>query len=434
MCDNISLWNDTVSLPSFPDLKSDLKTDVLIIGGGISGILTTYFLKQNGVECVLVEKDRICSGVTSNTTAKITSQHGFIYSEILKNSGIETAKLYLEANNKALEKYKNIAQSIDCDFEITDNYVYSEDLEKIEKELFSLNKIGYNCEYVKDLNLPVRNVGGIKFSSQAQFHPLKFIKSIVKNLKIYENTFVKDVKDNVAITDKYKIKADKIIIATHFPFINRHGSYFLKQYQHRSYVIGIKTKKLVDGMYVSDEKDGFSFRNYNDLLIIGGGGHRTGKKGGNYNIIEDLIKNNYPDSQIKYKWAAQDCMSLDSIPYVGNYSKNTPNLYVISGFNKWGMSGSMVAAMLLKDKILEKDNDFFEVFSPSRSILRKQLFINGFESAINLINPIGKRCPHLGCALKWNKSEHSFDCPCHGSRFDKTGKIIDNPSNRDLII
>ena len=434
MCDNISLWNDTVSLPSFPDLKSDLKTDVLIIGGGISGILTTYFLKQNGVECVLVEKDRICSGVTSNTTAKITSQHGFIYSEILKNSEIETAKLYLEANDKALEKYKNIAQSIDCDFEITDNYVYSEDLEKIDKELFSLNKIGYKFEYVKDLNLPVRNVGGIKFSSQAQFHPLKFIKSIVKNLKIYENTFVKDVKDNVAITDKYKIKADKIIIATHFPFINRHGSYFLKQYQHRSYVIGIKTEKLVDGMYVSDEKDGFSFRNYNDLLIIGGGGHRTGKKGGNYKVIEEFIKNNYPDSQIKYKWAAQDCMSLDSIPYVGNYSKNTPNLYAVSGFNKWGMSGSMVAAMLLKDKILEKDNDFFEVFSPSRSILRKQLFINGFESAINLINPIGKRCPHLGCALKWNKSEHSFDCPCHGSRFDKTGKIIDNPSNRDLII
>ena len=434
MCDNISLWNDTVSLPSFPDLKSDLKTDVLIIGGGISGILTTYFLKQNGVECVLVEKDRICSGVTSNTTAKITSQHGFIYSEILKNSGIETAKLYLEANNKALEKYKNIAQSIDCDFEITDNYVYSEDLEKIDKELFSLNKIGYKFEYVKDLNLPVRNVGGIKFSSQAQFHPLKFIKSIVKNLKIYENTFVKDVKDNVAITDKYKIKADKIIIASHFPFINRHGSYFLKQYQHRSYVIGIKTKKLVDGMYVSDEKDGFSFRNYKDLLFIGGGGHRTGKKGGNYKVIEEFIKNNYPDSQIKYKWADQYCRALDSIPYVGNYSKNTPNLYVISGFNKWGMSGSMVAAMLLKDKILEKDNDFFEVFSPSRSILRKQLFINGFESAINLINPIGKRCPHLGCALKWNKSEHSFDCPCHGSRFDKTGKIIDNPSNRDLII
>ena len=434
MCDNISLWNDTVSLPSFPDLKSDLKTDVLIIGGGISGILTTYFLKQNGVECVLVEKDRICSGVTSNTTAKITSQHGFIYSEILKNSGIETAKLYLEANNKALEKYKNIAQSIDCDFEITDNYVYSEDLEKIDKELFSLNKIGYKFEYVKDLNLPVRNVGGIKFSSQAQFHPLKFIKSIVKNLKIYENTFVKDAKENVAITDKYKIKANKIIIASHFPFINKHGSYFLKQYQHRSYVIGIKTKNLVDGMYVSDEKDGFSFRNYNDLLIIGGGGHRTGKNSGNYKVIEEFIKNNYPDSQIKYKWAAQDCISLDSIPYVGNYSKNTPNLYVISGFNKWGMSGSMVAAMLLKDKILEKDNDFFEVFSPSRSILRKQLFINGFESAINLINPIGRRCPHLGCALKWNKSEHSFDCPCHGSRFDKTGKIIDNPSNRDLII
>lgn len=434
MCENISLWNDTVSLPSYPEMKSDLKTDVLIIGGGIAGILTAYFLNKNGVDCVLIEKNKICSGATSNTTAKITSQHGFIYSDIIKHSGIESAKAYLKANNLALNEYKKMAESIDCDFEIKDNYVYSSDIEKIEAELVALDKMGYSSDYIEKLNLPVYTAGGIRFTSQAQFHPFKFINGIIKNLKIYENTFVREVNDNIAVTDKCKIKAEKIIVATHFPFINKHGSYFLKQYQHRSYVIAVKTEKLVDGMYVSNEKDGFSFRNYKDLLIIGSGGHRTGKKGGNYEIIEKLIRNNYADSSIKYKWATQDCISLDSIPYIGNYSKNTPNLFAITGFNKWGMTGSMVAAILLKDKILGKNNDFFEVFSPSRSILKKQLLINGFESAINLINPIGKRCPHLGCALKWNKCEHSYDCTCHGSRFDKNGKIIDNPANQDLTI
>lgn len=432
MCENKSVWNDTVSMPKFPQLKNSLKTDVAIIGGGIAGILTAYLLKQKGVDCVLIEKNSICQGNTANTTAKITVQHSYVYSDILKDFGVETAKAYFEANNNALEKYKNMAEKIECDFEIKDNYVYSSDFQKIEKELYAFDKIGCKAEYVKDLNLPVNSSGGVKLSSQAQFHPLKFIKSLVKELNIYENTFVRDVKDRTVITDKGNIRADKIIVTTHFPFINTHGSYFIKQYQHRSYVIGIKTDKLIDGMYVSDKKDGFSFRTYKDMLLIGGGGHRTGKNGGNYQVIEELIKNKFKDSKIKYKWAAQDCITLDSIPYIGHYSKNTENLFVATGFNKWGMTGSMVSALLLCDMILNKSNPFLECFSPSRNIIRKQLFINGVESAVNLINPIGKRCPHLGCALKWNDAEHSWDCPCHGSRFNEKGELLDNPANRKL--
>lgn len=434
MCNNISLWNDTISLPTFQKLESDINTDVLIIGGGIAGILTAYFLKEQGVDCVLVEKNRICCGNTSNTTAKITSGHGFIYSEIMKNFDIYTAKQYLEANNYALEKYKNIAKNFDCDFEIKDNYVFSSDIKKIQEEINTLNRMKCEFEYVEKLDLPIQTVGAIKFKNQAQFHPLKFINSIIKDLNIYENTFIREIKDNLALTDRYKINANKIIITTHFPFLNKYGCYFLKQYQHRSYVVGIETKKLVNGMYVSNENNGFSFRNYKNLLLIGGGGHRTGKNGGNYRIIEDLIKDKFSDAKIKYRWAAQDCISLDSMPYIGNYSKNTSNLYVASGFNKWGMTGSMISAILLTDKILNNENQFFDVFDPARKTVKKQVLLNVSESFVNLINPIGKRCPHMWCTLKWNEIEHSWDCPCHGSRFDKKGQIIENPANQNLII
>lgn len=125
-------------------------------------------------------------------------------------------------------------------------------------------------------------------------------------------------------------------------------------------------------------------------------------------------------------------MSLDDIPYIGRYSANTPNMFTASGFNKWGMTGSMLSAMMLSDMVCGKKNDFEELFSPSRSIIKPQLFINGFEAVKNLLTPTKPRCPHLGCALKWNNAEHSWDCSCHGSRFSENGIIIDNPANGDI--
>lgn len=427
-----SIWHNNFKLPEFDSLKSELKTDVLIIGGGIAGILTAYFLNQKDIDCAVVEKNRICSGTTGNTTAKITYQHGLIYSDILKSEGMETTESYLKANMRAFDWFKKLSENIDCDYEIKDNYVYSFDIKKLEREVSVLDSIGFKAEIITDLDIPIKSAGAVKFKNQAQFHPLKFINEIVKKIKIFENTFVREVKGKTVITNNGKIIADKIIVTTHFPFIDSHGSYFLKQYQHRSYVMAIKNADIPNGMYVSDEKGGFSFRSYKDYLLLGGGGHRTGKKGGSYREIEDFIRANYPKAEIKYRWAAQDCISLDSIPYIGNYSKNTPDLYVATGFNKWGMTGSMAAAEMLSDLITDKDNPYIEAFSPSRSILKPQLLINGFEAVTNILNPFGKRCPHLGCSLNWNSAEHSWDCPCHGSRFSEKGRILDNPSNKDL--
>ena len=428
-----SIWYKTVDLPKFRELGGDIHTDVLIIGGGMAGILTAYFLQKAGVNYILVEKGRICSGITGNTTAKITIQHGLIFDKILKSSGTEAAKKYLSVNKAALDKYEELCKNSDCDYEIKDNYVYSIDnRKKLENEIRALDKIGYNAELCERTELPLKIAGAVKFANQAQFNPLKFIGSIAGKMNIYENTFVREMVGNTVITDSGKISADRVIVTTHFPFINKHGSYYIKLYQHRSYVIALENAQKLSGMYVDENKKGLSFRNYNDLLLLGGGGHRTGEKGGCWEEIRRFAKIKYPSAREVCHWAAQDCMSLDGIPYIGRYSKNTHELYTASGFNKWGMTGSMVSAMLLSDMVTGRKNEYEDIFSPSRSMLNPQLFINGIKATLNVLTISKKRCPHLGCALKWNNAEHSWDCACHGSRFDESGKLLDNPSNGDL--
>ena len=248
-----SLWKATASLPEFPELVGDVRTDVLIVGGGIAGILTAYLLHEKGVRYVLVEKGRICSGTTGNTTAKITFQHGLIYDKILKSDGTEAARKYLAANRAAFDKYAELCGKTDCDYEIKDNYVYStDDRRKLEKEVEALEKIGYIADLCENVPLPIKTVGAVKFPDQAQFNPLKFLSSVAEGLNIYENTFVREMRGNTAVTDKGKIHADTVIAATHFPFINKHGSYFLKLYQHRSYVIALENAQDVNGMYVDE--------------------------------------------------------------------------------------------------------------------------------------------------------------------------------------
>lgn len=427
------LWRNTVEKPQFEAFKGYKKTDVLIIGGGMAGILCALELHKAGVDYILVEAKTIGSGITKNTTAKITSQHGLIYSKIAKNHSVETAKAYLEANEKAVAKYKILSENIDCDFEIKPSFVFSRtNREKIENEAKVLENIGYNAIFCEKTELPFDVAGALSFENQAQFNPLKFLYTIAKGLNIYENTAVKDLLDTTAITDYGKITAKNIIVATHFPFINKRGLYFMKMYQHRSYVLGLSNAHHLKGMYVDEDLKGLSFRNYGDLLLLGGGSHRTGKKGGNYIELREFAKYYYPEAEEKYHFATQDCETLDGMPYIGRYSKHTENLYVATGFNKWGMTSSMVAAEILKDEILGAKNDYAEIFDPSRSMMFKQLGVNVFESVSGMLMPTTKRCPHLGCGLKWNRQEHTWDCSCHGSRFDADGSLIDNPAKKDL--
>ena len=324
-----SIWQKTAELPSFPTLEKDIKTDVLIIGGGLAGILTAYKLKEKGVNCIIVEKDRICQKVTGNSTAKITSQHGFCYSKILKSNGFESAKIYLHANEQALREYEKLCENIPCDFEKKDNFVYElQNMQLIDDELKALWKMGFEAEFQEKLPLPIKPIGAIKFKNQAQFNVLKFVSGIAQDLKIYENTFVKKLDESSAITEKNKISFKKAVIATHFPIINNHGLFFMKMYQHRSYVIALENAQQVDGMYVDQSDSGLSFRNYENHLLLGGGSHKTGKQGGNWKELRDFAKVNYSDSKEVAFWATQDCKTLDHIPYIGPYFKGAKDVFV----------------------------------------------------------------------------------------------------------
>ena len=435
-CDKMeSVWKKTAEKPSFPTFAGVSKTDVVIIGGGLAGILCAYRLKKLGVDCLLLEADQIGSGITKNTTAKITLQHGLLYDKLIRKFGVEKAYLYLSAQRKALLEYEKLCQEIHCDYEKKDSFVYSIDNRaKIEKELLAFHHLGEKAEFSSAPALPFSVSGAVKVEDQAQFHPLKFAFSLAKDLPLYENTRAVQIKPRSVVTERGEIFCEKIIVATHFPILNRYGAYFLKLYQHRSYVLALSGGPQLSGMYVDEKNTGLSFRNYKDLLFVGGGDHRTGKNGGNYRELERVAEKYYPNSVFRYRWATQDCMSLDEVPYIGQYSPFTPNLFVATGFNKWGMTNSMVASLILSDLVRGKRNDFAPVFSPSRSILRPQLAVNSFESALGLLTPTAPRCPHLGCALQYNRAEHSWDCPCHGSRFTKEGNLIDNPSIYDVKI
>lgn len=427
-----SVWTQTARLPRFEPLSGDIKTDILVIGGGMAGLLCAYELTRSGVDCVLVEADRLCSGITKNTTAKITAQHGLIYDKLIREFGMEAAKLYLQANLWALERYEQMCRDIDCDFERQDSCVYSlNDKRKIEKEMVALDKLGYPARHVADPPLPFPVAGAVCFEHQAQFHPLKFAAAIAGKLRVFEYTKVLELAPGRAKTNRGAIRAEKIIVATHFPVLNKHGGYFLKLYQHRSYVLALKDAPRIEEMYVDEAKTGLSFRRYGDLLLLGGGGHRTGKRGGNWRELERFAAEYFPKAKITAKWATQDCMTLDGVPYIGQYSGSTQDLYVATGFNKWGMTTSMVAAAVLCDLVQGKEHPWAQVFRPSRTSLRPQLAVNAAEAAISLLMPTTPRCPHMGCALKFNPEERSWDCPCHGSRFTREGKLIDNPATDD---
>ncbi len=427
-----SIWKKHASRPHFDALDGNTSTDVLIVGGGIAGILCAHRLQNAGMDCLLVEADEICGGVTANTTAKITLQHGLLYDTMIKRFGQDKARLYVQAQRHAGDAYAALCQSFDCDYELRDSYVYSlTDRQKIQKEVSALYALGVDAEFSDAPELPFSVAGAVHVRDQAQFHPLKFLYAISENLPICEHTKITELAPHRALFSRGEITFKKLIIATHFPMLNKHGGYFLKLYQHRSYVLALKNAPAVHGMYVDERDTGLSLRSYGDLLLLGGGGHRTGKSGGCWQELEAFAKKYYKGAEIVARWATQDCMTLDSLPYIGRYAPSTPDVYVATGFGKWGMTNAMVAADLLCDLVQEKPNPCAAVFDPARTVLRPQLALNALESTIGLLTPTAPRCPHLGCALKYNAAEHTWDCPCHGSRFTEDGELIDNPATDD---
>jgi len=429
------LWIKDVEIPSFPSLDGDTDTDVLIIGGGMAGILCALMLKNEGVDYILVEGCRIGLGITKGTTAVISAQHDVLYSDLIKKFGAFSARHYLEANLQAVEMFRDMSRNISFDFEERPSVMYSvNDRALIEQEIESVRSLGFQAEFISNTALPFKIAGAEVFPGMAQFHPLKFIAGAASGLNIFENTFVRKLEGTVAYTDKGKINARKIIVATHFPFINTHGLYFVKQYQMRSFVVTLEDAPNLGATLIGTASQDMYFRNYKNLLLVGGGDHRTGKKRGGFQMIRNFVRQYYPNAKEKFVWANQDCMSLDGVPYIGRYSPAMPNVFVATGFNEWGITSSMAAALMLTDMMLGRKNRFASIFAPDRCMFRAQMFANLGCTLANFVIPTAKRCTHLGCALKWNKDEQSWDCSCHGSRFDEQGKKIDNPAMKDAKV
>lgn len=480
---------------SFQRLANDINVDVCIIGGGLTGLSVGYYLSKHK-NIAIIEKNKISELTSGGNTGKITSQHGLFYNYLEISKGIEYANEYLNANEESIQNIKEIIEKekIECDFEIEDSYVFTQnedDVQKIEAEQKTLEKIkNVNSQIVENIPLPLEIKKAIVFKNQAKFNPIKYSYGLANcilnnNGKIYENSQAKDIvkKDNKYIVkvNNNKITAKSVVIATRYPFISAPGYYFLKMYQSSSFAVVADVKEeLFKGYYINTEQPTLSFRVINDnekkYLLAVGYDYKTGADTveDGYKGLENAIKQMYPNAKIIAKWINEDCISLDKIPYIGEFSALMPNVYIATGFNKWGITSSNIAANIIKDKILEKENKYEETFKATRlepiknrdemknmiSTTSKSLIMSRFKVPEEKIKDIKKGeakivevkntkvgvyksetgeifkvspyCTHLGCELHFNNIDKMWECPCHGSKFTYDGKSIEVPSNKDL--
>lgn len=490
---DISYWLDTKDKDEFPSLQENKQTQICIIGGGMTGLSTAYYLTKLGYPVILLEKDRIGEHTSGNTTAKITSQHGLFYDYLLQSLGNKKASQYYFANEQAIHNIETIVQkeNISCHFERQNAYVFTEaenQVEKIKKEIKAVEKLGGHAKFVKELPIPVQSKGAICFENQAQFHPYLYMQGLANCIikqggKIYENTKVYDIKledETYEITtQKAKVHSPIVVLATHYPIVNFPGFYFMKMYQEISYLIAIETQyNNWNGLYISEEKPTISLRKTeNGLVLLGGQEHKTGEKiplKDQYASLEAKAKYLFPDAKIRYRWNTQDCIPLDKIPYIGEFSHLMPNLYVATGYKKWGMTHANIAANIITDKIQGKTNPYADVFDATRlkpiknyqelmqmgKQVGKSLVVDKFKMPKELLQQLqpeegkileinGQKvgvycdtqgnyhfikpvCSHLGCELTWNALDKVWDCPCHGSRFSYDGESIEAPSINHL--
>jgi glycine/D-amino acid oxidase-like deaminating enzyme/nitrite reductase/ring-hydroxylating ferredoxin subunit len=475
-----SIWKETFNAKETltKRLTENIKRDIVVVGGGIAGILTAYQLTKRGESVTLIESGKILCGVTPNTTAHITAQQGTIFSDLASKS-LKQAQNYYESQKQAIDEYENIIrrENIDCDFQRVDDHLFTmEDSEELKNLVKILKKMGVKCEFKENQKiLGFTPKGVIIAHDQAIFHPLKFLYKLNKTFEIFENTRILkiDMKKKILYTDNFQIQANKIIIATNYPIGKVKGAYYLKLYKSQSYCIATKEAEDIAGTYQSNLENGLTFRSYGKQVIIGGLDHRSGRvnQPNKFDRLKSLAKK-YFNADTEYIWNANDVVTYDGLPIIGRYSRKYKDVYIITGFNKWGMTNAMASSLLIADLITGKENRYQELFSPQRinfnlggfisnlgnslknlivnhltpSIKcykklkpntgdivrykgRKQAVYKDSEGNLHVCNP---HCTHLGCQLSFNSDTKTWDCPCHGSRFEIDGKVITAPTVKDL--
>jgi glycine/D-amino acid oxidase-like deaminating enzyme/nitrite reductase/ring-hydroxylating ferredoxin subunit len=489
-----SLWVDTTSETAYSKLSGKRKVDVAVVGGGFAGIATAYYLTQLGKKVAVIEAFRIVSATSGYTTAKVTSLHGLIYDFLLKNYGEEKARIYAESNQWAIAEIAKISKKehIPCDFSSDDAFTFTSDKEKIadiQKEVEAAQRLGLPATYEENINrFPFAIQSAVKFSNQALFHPRKFLlglaKKIVKNGgTIFENTRAKDIKEGKeceVITESGSVIAKDVVIATNYPFVDK-GFFSARMNQMRSYAFGVTIQGTIPkGMYYGVSKNELSIRPYNidskEGLVIGGEDHVVGDGSDgrkHFLALQQQIGNLLSPKSFDYHWAAQDSSPLDRVPFIGRQNTLAKHIYVITGFDEWGMTKGMLSAKIISDLITGKENEWSSLYDPTRIHLKgvgekfiqigKQALkgygkrvqpldhtvrglvkedgrvidkkgkkIAVYKDVNGLLHAVSAVCTHLGCIVDFNKGEQTWDCPCHGSRFSKFGKVINGPAVKDL--
>lgn len=447
-----SFWYER-DINSYPALSSDIDCDALVIGGGLAGLFAAYYLTKSGVKTIVIECDTIGSGASDKMTAHITSQHDLVYSYYRDTLGHIKCSLIAKANEEAISDISNIIQeeNIDCNFERASSYLFTSgprNIIKLKEEANALSNtiIKYETNFRPD-KVPFEIEGYLKFFDQAVFNPVPFIAGLAESVirqrgKIFENTRAIKIDNNTVTTSSgHKITTQNIIIATNYPLINKTGLYFTKLTAEKAYVAVYDNCEKLDGIWCCMDDNGLTYRNYKNYLIVCGQDHRTGQKNTvpNYHALDEYVKKYFPKANLVAKWSNQDCMTPDKLPYCGRHSKKFDNLYVITGFNKWGTTHSNTCGKIIADLINNKPNAYADIFDPARKKSFPALLKNIGDNAVMagyLISGIDRRsnptCPHLKCKTQFNYDDNTWDCPCHGSRFDLHGNVIFGPSNHNL--
>lgn len=489
-----SLWQATVEATDYPRLRGQVSVDVAIIGGGLAGISAATFLKDAGKSVAVLEARRVGQGVTGHTTAKVTALHGLIYDKLIRNFGVERARAYADANRTAINEVRRLVaeHAIDCDPKTTTAYTYTED--ESEREAFSAEvqaarQVGLAVEPVTDTPLPFRVAAAIKLGDQSQFHPLKYLLALASRVPtgdshLFEQSRVLSYEPgspSKVVTASGEVIAKDVILATNFP-IGDKALYSFRMKPMRSYVLGVRLPaglypELKDSMLLGTSP-GNSVRTQEDgdgtVLLLGGEGHVTGEGGSTterYLRLERWATERFGGHEVEFRWSAHDQQTLDGAPYIGKAGPGLEHLFVATGFGGWGMTHSTISGMLLRDLIVGRQNPWSEVYSPTRINLHGvvDLLETGVRSTRHLVvdrlmaddqwsvergsgevvrdggrmvalyrddqgelTRLSAACTHLGCVVSWNDAERSWDCPCHGSRFEAGGEVIQGPAIKPL--